>query len=109
MNKGVEILLARMETHPEEFEVDGRWVGLFNEYKKYMEPEEQTAVMEKLRQVKMGKFETLVVKHLLREEREEEPLQRDMFGNSGSPYASKEDEIGHLKRILMDKLAKVDR
>jgi hypothetical protein len=105
MNKGVEILLARMETHPEEFEVDGRWVGLFNEYKKYMEPEEQTAVMEKLRQVKMGKFETLVVKHLLREEREEEPLQRDMFGNNNSPYAISECDVEELKKMLIEKLA----
>jgi hypothetical protein len=109
MNKGVEILLARMETHPEEFEQDSKWVGMFNEYKEYMEPEEQTAVLEKLRQLKMDKFEELIVKRLMREERELEPMQKDLFGNSGSPYASKEDEIGHLKRILMDKLAKVDR
>jgi hypothetical protein len=88
MNKGVEILLARMETHPEEFEQDSKWVGMFNEYKKYMEPEEQTAVLEKLRQLKMDKFEELIVKRLMREERELEPMQKDLFGNSGSPYVT---------------------
>jgi hypothetical protein len=56
-----------------------------------MEPEEQTAVLEKLRQLKMDKFEELIVKRLMREERELEPMQKDLFGNSGSPYASKED------------------
>jgi hypothetical protein len=130
MNKGVEILLARMETHPEEFEQDSKWVGMFNEYKKYMEPEEQTAVLEKLRQLKMDKFEELIVKRLMREKRELEPIQSDLFGNSGSPYITmnttgraifanttltignqtlEEQDIEQMKRMLVEKLAKVDR
>jgi hypothetical protein len=65
--------------------------------------------MEKLRQVKMGKFQTRVVKHLLREEREEEPLQRDMFGNNNSPYAISECDVEELKKMLIEKLAQEQR
>jgi hypothetical protein len=86
MNKGVEILLARMETHPEEFEQDSKWVSLYQDYKKFMELEEQQMMMDKLKQLKMNKFEEIVIKRLMREEREQEPIQKDMFGNSGSPY-----------------------
>jgi hypothetical protein len=53
-----------------------------------MEPEEQTAVLEKLRQLKMDKFEELIVKRLMREERELEPMQKDLFGNNNSPYVT---------------------
>jgi hypothetical protein len=112
MNKGVEILLARMETHPEEFEQDSKWVGMFNEYKKYMEPEEQTAVLDKLKQLKMDKFEELIVKRLMREELEQEPIQKDMFGNSSSPYAISslpDYQVEELKKMLVEKLARIDK
>ena len=65
MNKGVEILLARMDTNPEEFENNGRWVDLFNQYKKFMSIEEQDAILEKLKALKMEQFEQKVVKQLL--------------------------------------------
>ena len=65
MNKGVEILLARMDTNPEEFYNGGRWVDLFNQYKKFMSEDEVTAVMDKLKALKMEQFEQDVVKRLL--------------------------------------------
>ena len=71
MNKGVEILLARMETNPEEFENTGRWIDLYNHYKKFMAEEEQEMFMTKLKALKMEQFEQEVVKRLLREENKE--------------------------------------
>ena len=129
MNKGVEILLARMDTHPEEFEQDGKWVNMYNEYKKFMEPEEQQMMMDKLKQLKMNKFEELVVTRLMREEKENdptmpsfEPRQKDLFGNNGSPYDvmtintsdrflwnDEEEQIEEIKRTFVEKLAKVNR
>jgi hypothetical protein len=70
MNKGVEILLARMETNPEEFENTGRWIDLYNQFKKYMSEEEQNAVMNKLKELKMAQFEQAVVKRLLNDEQQ---------------------------------------
>jgi hypothetical protein len=101
MNKGVEILLARMDTHPEEFEKDDKWGNLYEEYKKFMEPEEQKAMVDKLKQLKMNKFEELIVRRLMREEREESPLQK-VFG-------FEEMELEELKTKLVEKLAKVER
>ena len=70
MNKGVEILLARMDTNPEEFENTGRWIDLYNQFKKYMSEEEQDAVMNKLKELKMAQFEQAVVKRLLNDEQQ---------------------------------------
>ena len=137
MNTGVGILLARMDTHPEEFEDDGKWVALYNQYKKFMEPEEQEMMASKLKKLKMDRFEEIIVKRLMREEREDDPLQRDMFGNSNSPYFTmstagrptftdnislnngatltignqtlEEEDIEQMKRMLIEKLAKVQR
>jgi sulfatase maturation enzyme AslB (radical SAM superfamily) len=69
MNKGVEILLARMDTNPEEFDGSGRWIDLYNQFKKFMTEEEQQAVMNKLKAIKMEQFEQAMVKRLLQYEK----------------------------------------
>jgi alpha-amylase/alpha-mannosidase (GH57 family) len=80
MNDGVKILLARMETHPEEFEAEGKWISSFNSYKKYMTEEEKDVFWKKLCELKMSEFEKKIVKRLMQEE---EPDQLEL---SLDPY-----------------------
>jgi hypothetical protein len=72
MNKGVEILLARMESHPEEFLRDkDRWEHLFNHYKKYMAEEDKEAFWDKLCEVRTQEFTEKVMKTLFDDKKEE--------------------------------------
>ena len=65
MNEGVKILLNRMDSNPEEFEQDGKWVSMFNNFKKYMAEEEKTAFLNKLNVIRMEQFKNNVLKKLL--------------------------------------------
>lgn len=75
MNGGLKILIARMETHPEEFEGDGKWISSFNNYKKYMSEEEKDVFWKKLCELKMNEFEQKIVKRLMQEET---PAQQEL-------------------------------
>lgn len=68
MNGGLKILIARMETHPEEFEGEGKWISSFNNYKKYMTEAEKDVFWKKLCELKMNEFEQKIVKRLMQEE-----------------------------------------
>ena len=68
MNGGIKILIARMDTHPEEFEGEGKWISTFNNYKKYMTEEEKDVFWKKLCELKMNEFEQRIVKKLMNEE-----------------------------------------
>lgn len=70
MNEGVQILLKRMDSNPDEFKDDGKWVSMFNNYKKYMTDEEKTAFMDKLSATRMEQFKQGVLKKLLDEEKQ---------------------------------------
>ena len=70
MNEGVQILLKRMDSNPDEFKDDGKWVSMFNNYKKYMTYEEKTAFMDKLSATRMEQFKQGVLKKLLDEEKQ---------------------------------------
>lgn len=91
MNKGVEILLARMDSSPEEFVTGnkaGKWQHLIEKYEDYMTEEECKAVRTKYNELKMGKFTEAVMKELL-EEKEEAPnpfVQATMAG-AGQTHA----------------------
>ena len=74
MNKGVEIMLARMESNPEEFVGADGWTRLYNDYKKFMSEDEQQAVVDKLKELKMADFEKQVLKKLFREENKQGEL-----------------------------------
>jgi hypothetical protein len=70
MNDGVKILLARMETHPEEF-MDNlwhgqtKWGGLLNTFRHCLTKEEINAIDEGVRDIERGRFTELVMKELL--------------------------------------------
>lgn len=78
MNGGLKILIARMETHPEEFEAEGKWISSFNNYKKYMTEEEKDVFWKKLCELKMNEFEQKIVKRLMQDET---PVQQEIDFN----------------------------
>jgi hypothetical protein len=70
MNKGIEILLARMESNPEEFEyrIDmdcDKWTNLFRDYESVLEPEDVEAYKSARRKMLQDKFTSEVMKELL--------------------------------------------
>lgn len=80
MNKGIEILIARMESSPEEFltgNKSGKWLHLMEQYEDYMEPEDRKALMDKYNSLKMQKFTEKVMKELLEDQQE----KSEDFGN----------------------------
>ena len=73
MNKGVEILIARMESSPDEFltgNKSGKWLHLMEQYEDHMEPEDRKALMDKYNLLKMQKFTERVMKELLEDQQE---------------------------------------
>jgi len=63
MIDGIEILLARMETHPEEFYDDsGKWKFMYKEYfRDVMTEEEKAALHTKLKQVRRTELTSKVM------------------------------------------------
>lgn len=69
MNDGIKILLARMESHPEEL---NRWEQLFSNYKKYLSQEDRDAFWNKVCEIKQQEFNAKVMKTLLADKEEKE-------------------------------------
>lgn len=65
MNVGVELLLKRMETHPEEFTEQGKWTRIIQEIHKYAEPEESKALNDALKALMMQRVTELVLEGLV--------------------------------------------
>jgi hypothetical protein len=73
---GIDAILERMRTHPEEFfeanadpKVGGRWRFIFKDYfRDAMTEIEKGRLHEALKQIRRMEFDTMVVKELMREE-----------------------------------------
>ena len=74
MNRGIEILLARMDSHPQEFSSDtmmgryGRWSGVIDQVLAVggsFTGEEREALTTKLREMEREQFTQRVMKKLL--------------------------------------------
>ena len=63
MNDGIEIILARMDTHPEEFFGDGgKWKFIYKEYfRDVMSEEEKAALHTKLKSVRRAELTSKVM------------------------------------------------
>ena len=81
MNKGIEILLARMESNPDEFltgNKSGKWLHLMESFEDHMLPEERKVLMDKYNALKMEKFTERVMKEVLEDQQE----KSDQFGQA---------------------------
>lgn len=73
MNEGVKILLARMETHPEEFYVEyvnrmgnqTKWNLIWQLYKEYLDPKDIEAFNQGVDKIHRQRFTELVMQELL--------------------------------------------
>ena len=77
MNEGVQILLARMQTNPEEFINSGKWQflqdGIKDKRLSFLYPEEIQALDNGLKEMYRHKFTAMVLTKLT------ESMQRDLF------------------------------
>jgi hypothetical protein len=71
MNAGVELLLKRMETHPEEFELENgfntlsKWGRLIADYQTYLEPEDCEILKQGINKLHQQKFTEQVLEGLV--------------------------------------------
>ena len=74
MHYAVELLLARMESHPEDFsqERSGKWLQTINAYKKFFTEEEGIAVRDGLRKINMESMTEDIMKRMVKDEVVEE-------------------------------------
>lgn len=62
MLNGLEILIARMKTHPEEFVLDGRWADLIAKVDKHLTEEERQAVKDGFTGIARDTFNEVIMK-----------------------------------------------
>lgn len=74
MNAGIEILLARMKTHPEEFYRTSRWSHLFNDFLMWFSDEDKIAYENGIAECRRTEFNEIVMTRLAGEENEEKDL-----------------------------------
>lgn len=82
---GVDALIDRMKTHPEEFFGDsGRWRFMYKEhFRDVMSETEKGRLHEALKAVRRMEFDSMVVKELMKEEVQEElDLDDNPFGSA---------------------------
>ena len=72
----VELLLARMDSNPEEFSGGGRWEKLIARNRAYLPMEDQMALSDKLNTLRLEAFHKEVMSELLAEPSGEEQYKR---------------------------------
>lgn len=98
INKGVEMILARMDSHPAEFDKNtttgrfGRWTFAIDDVLKSdcFTEEERELVSNKLRDVKRGRFTEEVMKELLRDPAEREKWDTVRMGASSQSISGRQ-------------------
>ena len=71
---GVGIVLARMDTHPEEFHADSdKWKFIYKDYfRDAMNETEKGMIFDKIKQIRKNEFNQMVLQTLVPPEEEEE-------------------------------------
>lgn len=84
---GVDALIDRMKTHPEEFFGDsGRWRFMYKEhFRDVMTESEKGRLHEALKAVRRMEFDSMVVKELMKDEMNE---QEELDLDDHNPFAS---------------------
>lgn len=65
IHPGVKLLLARMDSHPEEFADDTRWAHKYQHYKSHWNPTEKRLFNTKMRAIRMNAMHEKLIKELL--------------------------------------------
>lgn len=77
--EAVELLLARMDSNPEEFTENGRWEGLIIKYRPYLPVQDRTAMEDKINSLRLDVFHKDVMKQLLAEPSEDAAVDRGYY------------------------------
>lgn len=80
----VELLLARMDSNPEEFSGGGRWERLIARNRAFLPMEDQMALTDKINTLRLETFHKEVMSELLAEPREPEEY---VWNNGARPNA----------------------
>lgn len=64
IHDGVKLLLARMESHPEEFEDDRRWAHQYQQFKTHWNGYEKRLFSNKIREIRMRVMHEKIMKEL---------------------------------------------
>lgn len=72
IHPAIQLILQRIDSNPEEFEsgssltrIISRWGGMLDEYREYFTPEEDAALQEKIKGIRMTEFHHRVMQELL--------------------------------------------
>lgn len=83
----VELLLARMDSNPEEFTENGRWEGLIIKYRSYLPMQDRTAMEDKINALRLDVFHKDVMNKLLAEPSENAAIGPSIYQTTTpSPY-----------------------
>ncbi len=84
LSSGVETLIKRMQTNPEEFFGEAsRWKFMFRDhFRDVMTEAEKGAIHQGMKEVRRIEFDVLVVKELLRDEQEQAAEQEKAYGQA---------------------------
>ena len=66
VHDGVKLLLARMDSHPEEFLNDIRWAKHYQQYKSLWNDTEKGLFNAKIREIRMKAMHSALLEELLR-------------------------------------------
>ena len=92
MNQGVETLLARMESNPDEFTEGNKWTSILTRAKRddLFDTEELEAIQYKLREIHRAKFHKDVMDTLLADPTTEKKVR---FGSGGTACKQADSSI----------------
>jgi len=92
MNSGVEIVLARMATHPEEFYGDSdKWKFIYKEYfRDAMTETEKGAIFDRIKEIRKEEFTLHVMKAMTEEPQEDNAEWASSKGVFGSAPIKRE-------------------
>ena len=93
--EAVELLLARMESFPEEFTEGGRWERLMLKYRTYLSTSDRMALEDKINAIRRDAFHKDVMYELLAKPSEDAGVDSSIYLNASptggiavSPYSN---------------------
>jgi hypothetical protein len=68
MNDGVELLLERMKTNPEEFYGEyNKWTEVLSKFERFLSEDERARIYEVINKIRRDEFTRVVMQEILRE------------------------------------------
>jgi len=105
--EAVELLLARMDSNPEEFEEGGRWEKLIVKYRTYLSATDRLALEDKINALRLDTFHKDVMSELLAEPSED--VERVVYTGAttipttiGSAYSNAAANINLSQQSIKD-------